>query len=77
MLSDIFIFVNILKLHFCRNFEYFWQSFGKIQSLGPIFLQNFSRNIDEIFGAATLQRVPRYFFQRQTFNYISDAIFEN
>jgi len=31
-----------------------WQNFGKIQSFGPKFSQNFPGNIDEIVGAATL-----------------------
>jgi len=54
MLSDIFIFVKILKLKFLPKFEILWENFEKIQSSGPKFSQNFSWDINEIFGTATL-----------------------
>jgi len=54
MPSDMFIFDNILKLQFLLILWIFWQNFGNIQSLGTKFSRNFPLNIDEIFGAATL-----------------------
>jgi len=54
MRSDIFIFVKILKFLFLQKFWILWQNYGKIQSLGPKFSQNFPWNTDETFGAATL-----------------------
>jgi len=60
MLSDIFIFVNILKLQFLPNVRILWQNFGKIQSLGPKFCETFPKNINETFGVATLHIGPTY-----------------
>jgi len=54
MLSDIFIFVKILKLQFFPNFLILWQHLGKIQSLGPKYTRNFRLNIEKNVGAATL-----------------------
>jgi len=62
MLSDIFIFVKMLKLQFLSQFKKMWQYFGKIQSLGPKFSRNFSRNFDKIVGAATLSEMPQQFW---------------
>jgi len=57
MLSGIFIeieIVNILKLFFLPKFRMLWLNFGKVQSIGSKFSQNFPWNIVKIFGAATL-----------------------
>jgi len=55
MRSNIFNFVNILKLQFFPQFPKLWQNFGKIQSLWPKFSLIFRRNIDEIFSATSSQ----------------------
>jgi len=58
ILSDIFIFVNILKLEFLPKFWILWENLGKIQSLWPKISQNFPWNIDKIVGATTLIIAP-------------------
>jgi len=52
MFSDIYIFFKNLKLQLFSKFWILWQNFGKIQSFGSKFSQNFLWNIDKIFDTA-------------------------